>query len=431
MAQASAEQQGSTAGFPVIDVDSHFYEPELLWDRFVPAEYQSLARDAFWHGMDARGNRLTVLNGLPAKELGHSKIVRHAIWRPGSTPEDIGGLDPDVAHPINPGSSDPAARLADMDALGVDQAIVYPTLFAEYFPLIANPLAAEVLARAYNDWAASVAEASNGRIHPVAVLPLQSMLLAQRELDRVAEQGFKSVLLRPMFYAGDATVTDAPANDAFTGAGDHRGPFIESAHFRPLWRQLEELGLVACVHPSIASTNPEGTSLGTYIERVSRTWGIGHPVGEPVAYLQDNALFMIYATYLGLFEDFPQLKLAMAHGGATMVPLVLEKAETYLWLALSQQIGLSGEPVSLEPEEVLEDRQFLVSFDSWETPVARLPDTFSHMAGWGSRYPHHDAASADEALAMLEQHGVERSDVERLMGGNAVELFDLKVNAPA
>ena len=187
----------------MVDVDSHFYEPEAIWDYFVPPESQSLARSAFWHGMDARGNRLTVLNGSPAKELSRSRIIRHGIWRPGMTPDDIGALDPNTPHPINPGASDPVARLADMDSLGIDQSIVYPTLFTEYHPLIENPLAAGILATAYNDWAASVAEASDGRVHPVAVLPLQSLLLAQRELDRVAEKGFKSVLLRPMFYRGD------------------------------------------------------------------------------------------------------------------------------------------------------------------------------------------------------------------------------------
>jgi hypothetical protein len=39
-----------------------------------------------------------------------------------------------------------------MDELGVDQAIVYPTLFNEYLPQVTDLDAAVVLARAYNDW---------------------------------------------------------------------------------------------------------------------------------------------------------------------------------------------------------------------------------------------------------------------------------------
>src|SRR5262249_38960411 len=164
---------------------------------------------------------------------------------------------------------------------------------------------------------------------------------------------------------------------------------------RPLWRQVEELGVVACVHPSVGSTNPDGTSLGTYIERVSQSLGVGHSVAESVAYLQDNGMFLNAASFQGLFEEFPGLKVAWSHGGASMIPLVLEKADTYLWIGpgpFSPPLGLSGEPVSLEPEEVLEKRLFLASFDSWETTVARMPDLFARKAGWGSRYPHHDAA---------------------------------------
>ena len=141
------------------------------------------------------------------------------------------------------------------------------------------------------------------------------------------------------------------------------------------------------------------------------------------------------SSFLRATRDFLRtsrvLKLAMTHGGASMIPLVLEKAETYLWIAFSPTLGLSGEPVSLEPEELLEEHPFLVSFDSWETPVARMPDLFAQMAGWGSRYPHHDAAGAAEALEMLESHAVERPTIERLMGGNAIEVFNLDMAAHA
>src|SRR5688572_19358547 len=108
-----AEAGPNKLGYPVIDIDSHFYEPDDIWERFVPPDTRTAARSAFWHGTDPRGNRLTILNGAVAKELGRSKLVRHGIWRPGMTPEDIGDLDPDVPTPINPGAYDATARLAD------------------------------------------------------------------------------------------------------------------------------------------------------------------------------------------------------------------------------------------------------------------------------------------------------------------------------
>lgn len=138
--------------FPIVDVDAHVYEPEAIWERHVPREYQAVARSAFFHALDGQGNAVTVLNGSAARELNRTKIVRQAIWRPGMTLEQIGRLDPNVFHPLNPGAAEPEARVADLDALGIDQQVIFPTLFAEYFPLVENPEAALVLARAYNDW---------------------------------------------------------------------------------------------------------------------------------------------------------------------------------------------------------------------------------------------------------------------------------------
>jgi hypothetical protein len=201
--------------------------------------------------------------------------------------------------------------------------------------------------------------------------------------------------------------------------------------FAPLWQQIAELGLVAAIHPSVGITNPDATSEGTFIERVSSQMDIGHSVAETVAYMQDNALFLISSCYEGLMEDYPSLKLALVHGYASMTPLVLEKAETYLWVGSNYRRGVAmPEPVSLAPEDVFYQHPSVVQFDSWETAVAELPQVFGTKAGWGSRYPHHDASSPAEAVQMLEAHGVDETVIARLMGGNAVELFGLSVASP-
>src|SRR5262249_46501565 len=115
-----------------------------------------------------------------------------------------------------------------------------------------------------------------------------------------------------------------------------------------------------------------------------------------------------------------KLRLTFSHAGAAWVPLALEKAETYLWL-------FSGiRDVSLEPEHVFFGRPSLVSFDSWETPVARMPDVFGEVAAWGSRYPAHDAGTVEEARAMLAAHGVREASVAKYPGGNALRHLGLE-----
>ena len=397
--------------FPVIDADSHVFEPTAIWEEYLDRHYRPLARSAFWYE-EADGVTTAILNGRPAKPLNASRINRQAIWRPGMKPEDIGALDPTVSHPINPGASDPSARLRDMDTLGIDQAVLFPALFAEYFPAIENPDVAFALARAYNDWIWEFARKSRKRLFPVAVLPLQDVNFSRQELRRVAKRGFRAAFLRPSFYAkkfGSYAHYDTSA----------KARFLNHADYDPLWAELERLGVTACIHPSPGSTNAEWTSTGAYLERVAHPLRTGHYLAESVAPTMDNAIFLTAICFYAHMERFPQLRYTLHHSGASWVSLALEKAETYLWLLSNFK------DVSLEPEHVFFQRPPLVTFNSWESSVARLTDTYGGIAAWGSRYPHHDASPPDEAIENLLKWKVPDEIVANYMGGNAARYLGL------
>ena len=187
----------------VVDIDSHVFEPAAVWDDYIPPADRELAIRAFHYRLDREGNEAIVLNGRPARSMNRSKIVRQAVWRPGMRPEDIGRLDPRMFQPLNPGASDPKARLADLDLMGIAQQVVFPTLFGEYLPQVTDPEAAVVLARAYNDWVADFAAAGEGRLYVAAILPMQRPDLALAELERIAAKGLKTVMIRPSFYKLD------------------------------------------------------------------------------------------------------------------------------------------------------------------------------------------------------------------------------------
>ena len=80
-------------------------------------------------------------------------------------------------------------------------------------------------------------------------------------------------------------------------------------------------------------------------------------------------------------------------------------------------------PVSTEPEEMWEHGNVMLGFDAEERLILKLPQDFAAKVVWGSRYPHHDATSAWDALARLRGANVPEPLIARMMGGNAARQF--------
>src|SRR5215471_17107234 len=99
--------------FAVFDSDSHVVEPRDVWETYLEPEYRVLGKHALWRE-DGKTNSYLKVNGEICRDTMNSNIPRHAM---------------------NEGAWDPQARLRDMDAMGVDQTLLYPTWFAEGFHL--------------------------------------------------------------------------------------------------------------------------------------------------------------------------------------------------------------------------------------------------------------------------------------------------------
>jgi predicted TIM-barrel fold metal-dependent hydrolase len=381
---------------PVIDADSHVFETAEIWDKYLDPAYRPIARSAFYYHEDefAAG---VILNGKPAPRLHTGSINRSAIWRPGMTAEQIGALDPARVHPINPGAYSSTQRLADMDAMGVDKAVLLPTLFAEYFPVIENPDCAAMLARAYNDWVFDISRAAPQRLYPAAILPMQDVGFALQELRRVETLGFKSVFVRSAFV---------------------NNRHLAHPDYDVLWAQIEKLGLTACIHASPGVTNPEWTSAGSYIERVAAGLRIGHRIAEAGAYTMDNAIAGTVLTYCGHPERFPHLKIAYTHSGITWISLLLEKTSNWATFYMFENINL-------DTEKVFYQCPYLVTFNPWESAAITAHEIYRPIGAWGSRYPHHDASPPAAAIERFEQAGLSPEVVADYMGGNAARIYGI------
>ncbi len=419
--------------FTVFDSDSHVVEPRKLWEEYLDPEYRILGKSALWRER-GKSNSYLKVNGKVFRDASNSNIPRHAIWKPGMTWDSVGGLDPDVIHSEIEGASDPEARIADMDAMGVDQAFLYPTWFAEGFHLVEDPDVAYALARAYNDWIADFCGAAPGRLFAAAMVPLQDMDMAIEEVQRVSKMScFRGVFIRPMF---------------------REGHYFTHPYYDPLWAELESVQLAAAVHPTPGLWNPEWTSHGQFIEKVkgrlnlipfdngggggpfagggtgesrpflSAGMPLGHPLAPVISNWLDNHMF-VASTLIGftVMQRYPEMRVVVAHGKASWMEEVLEKME-----ASSRVIPLLHYyPVRTDPEEMWEEGQVMLGFDAEERLIQKLPHLFTEKIVWGSRYPHHDATSAWDAIDMLRNAGIDDESIARMLGQNAAQQFGINL----
>ncbi len=413
--------QGRTKNFSVFDCDSHIYEPPEVWDKYIPRKNRDFAKTHFYRDSDrlflVRNSRISFRDPDTWKYPGET-------WHPGLTKKIIGQTQPgtkdwDETIGRNKSARDPHARLKDMDASGIDQVMIFPSTFV-YLPLVENADAAYICARGYNDWVYDYCSADKKRLFPAAVLPTQSVEFAIEELRRAAKRGFKSALVRPIIA---------------------QGKYPTFPEYDPLWLEFEELGMVLGMHtfPSRGEAmSPEldkrmGAnrkrlfsdedimvySPGQFVANIMQIMGSKQAGDAAYGFMAEAMTWTGVVLMTGWLEKFPKLKVAILESNSSWLPLVLEKAETYLDLYkhIGEKIG--------DPHEVFY-KQCFIAFESDEMITLRLWDLFENIALWSSDMPHLDASDVWEAIDHMDKYKVPQSAREKMLGGNARRLYGIE-----
>ncbi len=124
----------------VVDADGHVLEPRAAWAHLDESVRPRIETDA---------------RGLDHVIVGDDDVFVAKLGQMGSPGTDVstGSTEPFPLERARAGAFDASARLVDMDAEGIDEAVLYPTIGLGFWG-ISDPLAAVVVARAYNDWLA-------------------------------------------------------------------------------------------------------------------------------------------------------------------------------------------------------------------------------------------------------------------------------------
>lgn len=359
----------------VIDADGHVTEPPTLWADYVePAFRERAPRPA----LDERGRPCMLLDG--------HLVMRHAMLLTFGPDYDIAGAR------IAPGGWDPHARLRDMDADGIDVAVLFPSI-SFFFPEIEDAALLAALCRAYNDWLADYCRVAPGRLFGVAMLPLVDVDASIRELERATERlGFCGAFVRPNPCAGRP---------------------IHHPVYDRLWSCAARLGIPVTVHEGLSDGIP---TLGRdRFENPAMLHVLSHPFEQMAA-----CAGLVLG---GVLDRHPTLRVAFLESGSGWLPYWLDRLDGHV-----ETWGKLLPAVRMKPSEYFR-RQCVVSTDPEdgvvESVVGALGDD---CVVWASDYPHPDAHFPGAVAESLERTArlAERSR-QKIFAENAARLYGIRV----
>jgi len=285
--------------FPVFDADNHMYENTDAFTQFLPKEYEGLVKYVQVNGRTKIALRNVISDYIPNPTF-------EVVGRPGASEELFKHGNPEgktrreiIGKPIRSPEAffSPEPRLKLMDELGLDRALMWPTLASLLEErLDDDPQATHVVIHALNQWMHEHWTFDyEGRIFPSPVITLPIVSEAIKELEWVVERGAKIILIRPAPVPG------------FEGRRSFALP-----EFDPFWERVQELDLVVGMHSGDSGYQRylnEWEGLGDQEMSIARGARRANPAFVSLSSQKDNLVdAMASIIGHGLATRFPRLR---------------------------------------------------------------------------------------------------------------------------
>ena len=208
--------------------------------------------------------------------------------------------------PIRAEYRDRDARLATMDAHGLDKVWLFPTLGMIYEDALKHdPDAVMLLFTAFNRWLEEDwGFAYQDRIFAAPYFTLVDVDWACAELEWAIERGARTIVTRP----AAATTVNGPRSPG-------------NAEFDPFWARVNEAGITVVVHAGDSGY----TSHGYATDGFTTDFG---GVPQPIRMLQLERPIEDWLSSLicdNLFHRFPNLRVASVENGSKFLPGMFER----------------------------------------------------------------------------------------------------------
>ena len=386
--------------FPVFDIDNHMYETPEAMTKFLPSDYAGVIQY-----VQANGRTKVAVKGQISNYIPNPTFERVAA--PGAQEEYFKVGNPEgksykeiLGRGIEapPAFRDPAPRLELMDELGLDRALMWPTLASLVEERLRDdPLAIHAVVHALNQWMHEHWTFNyEDRIFPTPVITLPVVEKAIEELEWVLERGARVILIRPAPVPG----LQGPRSFAL-------------AEFDPFWERVQEADILVGMHASDSGYQRylnewEGIrdEFQPFVGRTGFDAIVGH-AGRPIIDTMASAIGH------GLCTRFPKLKIAPVENGSSWVRPLLESMEN----------AYRFNPAAFEedPVEVFKRNIFVHPFHE-DDPRGLIELLGADNVVFGSDYPHPEGL-ADPISYVDELEGLPEEDIAKVMGGNLARLM--------
>ncbi len=342
-------------GQAFVDADGHIMERENEINEHIEQKYLG------------RGS-LSFRQMLPSLDKFHTPRSRHI------EPEGI--FDASVG---------PERWLEFLAKTGIESSVLYPTAGLSYGQ-VHFPEWAAAYARAYNDWFAEKYIKVSDRFKGVALIPVQDVKAAVKELRRaVKDLGMVCAML--------------PSN----GLDRHYG----SDEFNPLYEEAEKLDCALAVH---------GGCYGDLGFNSFKVFPATRALGMPFPL----AIHMTGMMSEGVFDRFPDLRVGFLEGGTAWIPLVLDR--------LNREVEYGGLQLKKDPIEYFRSGKVFVGCEGNEDVLVYCVNRIGHeVFMFCSDFPHEITMDncMEEIDEIRDREELTDEQKQAILGDNARNFYKI------
>jgi uncharacterized protein len=369
-------------GFKIVDTDAHMMEPEDMWERYIEDRYKS----------EAPRMQALAPGGFVRKTMVEGEPVQRETGKyPTAMDKRLAHIEKKMERFKRAKSAgfNAPSRLVDMDELGVDVQILFPTVTGSIVGReFRDTKLLAACCRAYNNWAAEYVSANPQRLRWVTALPMQDVEEAITEVQRAAKLGCSGHFVRPNPVGGRSLWHD---------------------DYAPLWKEIEKTGKPVATHDVTSSHLP------SYGDRMETNTS-GHILSHPFEAMSAMAGLI----WFGVVEKCPRLQVVQVEADAGWVPYWLQRMDQH-W----HYIGPVEHPfLTMTPTEYFK-RNFCVGFRGDERTIKAAVDLVGDdNFTWDTDYPHPDGSFPWGIDNMLQQPIADVSK-RKILWDNAARVFGL------